>query len=74
MKVKLAQGNELPGGFVIEAEDAVDILFLRIFAHWRTLEPERKLMIQNHGGNANEGKYSILIGYGQAPKPEEENK
>ncbi len=56
MKVKIAATNELPGGFVIEAETPEDVLILRMFC-----ADKREIYIANFGGNINEGRMTMLV-------------
>ena len=56
MKVKIASSNELPGGFVLEAETPEDVLILRMFC-----ADKREIYIANYGGSINEGRMSMLI-------------
>ena len=58
MKVTLSTNTALPGNLVIEAETPAEAVLLRIWGN-----EKRQLMMKNHGGNIEENRITMLIGF-----------
>lgn len=64
MRTRLVSDTELPGGFVIEAENPAEVLILRMFCN-----DKRPIRIANFGGNIGDNRYSFMITHSSEKEP-----